>query len=60
VALHPDAYNQYKITSDLKMIIKKVKAQKSKDPEKKGKPGLVRKLSLSVDLMTPVKPMLAR
>lgn len=25
VALHPDAYNQYKITSDLKMIIKKVR-----------------------------------
>uniref|UniRef100_A0A6B2KYW2 DNA ligase n=1 Tax=Arcella intermedia TaxID=1963864 RepID=A0A6B2KYW2_9EUKA len=55
VALHPDAFNAYKNSNNLKAII-----EKAKNYELKGDGGLKRKMSLSVNLMTPIKPMLAR
>jgi hypothetical protein len=50
------------VTNDLKSILDKTK--KYKEEEMKGGSGkhgkLVRKMSLSINIMMPVKPMLAR
>jgi DNA ligase-3 len=56
-ALHPDAFKAYKVTNDLKSIITKTKKY---ELESNGKPDLLRKMSLTIDIMVPVKPMLAR
>eukprot|EP01125_Pyxidicula_operculata_P015395 TRINITY_DN5220_c0_g1_i2.p1 TRINITY_DN5220_c0_g1~~TRINITY_DN5220_c0_g1_i2.p1 ORF type:complete len:896 (+),score=176.10 TRINITY_DN5220_c0_g1_i2:14-2701(+) len=54
-ALHPDAFDAWKSSNNLKAIVDKARQYAS---EGKGK--LLRKMSIGVDLMTPIKPMLAR
>lgn len=48
----------WKTSNNLRVIIDKV--IKMKEEEASGKPALKKKFSISIDLMTPVSPMLAR
>lgn len=56
-AITPNAYNAFKVSRDLEDVIKRsIKLLKTSD----GKPTLLKKdLSIKINLMTPVKPMLA-
>lgn len=53
-AVSPNAYSAFQVSQDLKKVVEKVT-----DLVLNEKPGLKKDLSIKVNLMTPVKPMLA-
>ncbi|RNA36306.1 DNA ligase 3, partial [Brachionus plicatilis] len=53
-AVSPNAYAAFQVSRDLKDVVERVS-----DLVQNGKPGLKKDLSIRINLMTPVKPMLA-
>lgn len=58
-SLNPQAYAAFQVSRDLKDVVSRVKTLEKHNHLTGGKPGLKKDLSIRVNLMTPVKPMLA-
>ena len=55
--LDPNAYEAFQASRDLRDVVDRVMTNK-RSAEENGRPGMVKKLSVKANLMTPILPML--